>query len=1325
MSALLKQFIFSLVFAVSLLSSFLQAIAQPCGPVSITTTSPVLCAGSENITLTANTSGGTPPYTYQWNTGGTTSSIVVGTGVWTVTITGCGSATITLTDNPIINVSSAQNNVSCNSLCDGSAFVSVSGGTPGYTYNWSPSGGSTAITTGLCAGNHTLVVTDAVGCTDTSFFTITQPPPLTLSLSQTNVLCNGGSNGNATVIPSGGTPPFMYLWSNGQNTSTATGLAAGNYTVTITDDNGCIASQSVTITQPPLLASTATQTNVSCNGSNDGTATVTAAGGSPPYSYLWSNGATTSQITNLTSQTYSVTITDANGCTTTNTFSITQPPVLTSTATQTNVVCNGGNNGTATVAAAGGSPPYTYLWSNGGTTSQISNLTSQIYSVTITDANGCTTTNTFSITQPPLFTATATQTNVSCNGGADGTASALVSGGGNPPFTYSWNPGGQTSQTATGLSAGTYSVIITDASGCTVNTTVSITQPTPISVITSSVSENCNQGNGSATVSPSGGTPNYTYLWGNGQSTQIATGLSAGTYSVIITDANGCTSVQAVTVGNISPGTASITSSVNVSCNAGSNGSASAGITGGNAPFTYSWTGGQSTQTATGLSAGTYTITVTDADGCTSSATVNITQPTAIAVPPPSSVPENCNQGNGSATASPSGGTPNYTYLWGNGQITQTATGLSAGTYTVVVTDANGCTAVTSVTVVNIPAGTASITSFTNVSCNGGNNGSASASISGGNPSFTYSWNPGGQTSQTATGLSAGTYTITVTDADGCTSSATVNITQPTPISVITSSVSENCNQGNGTATASPSGGTPNYTYLWSNAQSTQTATGLSAGNYTVIITDANGCTSVQAVTVGNIPAGTASITSSTNVSCNGGSNGSASAGIIGGNAPFTYLWNPGGQPSQTAIGLSAGTYSVTVTDADGCTSSATVNITQPSALSVTITSAGNTNCTSPNGSATATVSGGTSPYIYVWNTFPAQTGATATGLSAGNYSVIITDGNGCTSTGTVTITAPVPPVITITITGNTPICPGDNVTLTASGAVVYSWSWGPTTTAVTVSPSVTTTYTLLAVDANGCSNTASVTVTVFPPVVAVIVGDTILCVGDVENLTASGGTTYLWNTGATSQSISVSAAGTYWVIVSVGGCNSDTASVTVVVNPLPVANAGADVTIDYGSGTQLSGTGGTAYSWTPASGLGCTLCPNPIASPGSTTDYIVFVADANGCTDTDTVNVFVDEECGTPYLPNAFSPNGDGENDSLRIYINNMNCITDFRIMIFNRWGEKVFQSADKYFRWDGDCESGILHGEQGSAVFVYRLRVEMKKQEMIHRKGNVSLFR
>ena len=495
----------------------------------------------------------------------------------------------------------------------------------------------------------------------------------------------------------------------------------------------------------------------------------------------------------------------------------------------------------------------------------------------------------FCLVQPTVLTATITAVNINCNGGF-GSANVTAAGG-TPNYRYAWSPSGGSTSAATGLIAGTYTVIVTDAAAQIVTKTITITEPTAITATTTAVNINCNGGTGSASIAVGGGTPGYTYNWSpSGGNNTIATGLSAGTYTILVTDTGGCTSKKTLTITQPVVLTAT-TTAVNINCNGGT-GSASVAVGGGTPGYTYNWfPSGGNGSTATGLSAGTYTILVTDNGGCTYTKTLTITQP-AVLTATITSVNINCNGGTGSASVAVGGGTPGYTYNWSpSGGNSSTVTGLGAGTHTILVTDANGCVSTTSVIITQPTAITGSITA-TQADC-GSNIGTATVTVSGGTPGYTYVWLPSGGNSSAATGLGVGSYTCTITDANGCTKAAIAIITSSgAPFLTLSGQTNVLCNgQSTGSASVTASGGTPGYTYKWSAGGSTSATTGLIAGNYFVIVTDAIGCSNILPVTIIE-PSVLTATTTAVNINCNGGT-GSASILVGGGHRVIRITGHP------------------------------------------------------------------------------------------------------------------------------------------------------------------------------------------------------------------------------------------------------------------------------------------------------------------------------------------------------------------------------------------------------------------------------------------------
>jgi len=1018
-----------------------------------------------------------------------------------------------------------------------------------------------------------------------------------------NVLCNGGSTGSATMSASGGSG-YTYTWSpSGGNAASATGLSAGTYTCAVTNSCGAITTKTVQITQPTALSTSTAITNALCNGSN-GSATVTASGGTGAYSYTWSSGPTTSVEPTLLAGTYTVKVTDANNCTNTKSITVSQPSALVTTTAVTNVLCNGGN-GSATVTASGGTGAYSYTWSSGSTTSVQTTLLAGTYTVKVTDANNCSSTKSVTVSQPSSLVTTTAATNALCNG-SNGSATVTASGG-TGAYSYTWSSGPTTSVEPT-LLAGTYTVKVTDANNCTSTKSVTISQPAALSTSTAITNALCNGGSGSATITASGGTGAYSYTWSSGPTASVEPALLAGTYTVKVTDANSCISTKSVTITQ--PTALSTSTAVtSVLCNGGT-GSATLSTSGGTGAYTYSWSTAATTSVVSGLPAGAYTATITDANNCTSTKSVTITQPLALLT---STAVTNvlCNGGSGSATITASGGTGAYTYSWSSSATTSVVS-LLAGAYTATVTDANSCTS-TNTIVINQPASLSTSTAITNALCNGGS-GSATLTASGGTGAYTYSWSSSATTSVVS--LLAGAYTATVTDGNGCASIKSVTINQPVALSSNTAVTNALCNGASGSATITASGGTGAYTYSWSTAATTSVVSGLPAGAYTATVTDANGCTSIKSVAITE-PASLSTGTAITNALCNGGS-GSATLTVSGGTGAYTYSWSTAATTS-VVNGLFAGVYTATVSDVNNCISTLSVTITQPAAL-ITSTAVTNALCNGGNGNATITASGGTGAYTYSWST--AST-TSVVSLLAGVYTATITDANNCSSTKSVTVAEP--SALTTSVATTNALCNGGNgsATITASGGTgAYTYSWSTAATA-SVSSLLAGTYTATVSDANNCSITESITISEPTALASSTAVTNALCNGGngSATITASGGTgayTYSWSTASTTSVVSL-LAGVYTATVTdANNCTSTKSVIITQPTSLSTNTAVTNVLCNGGTGsatiTASGGTGAYTYSWSS------TATTSVVSLSAGV--YTATVTDINNCSSTESVTI-------------------------------------------------------------------------------------------------------
>jgi gliding motility-associated-like protein len=1013
----------------------------------------VSCYGGNNGTSTVNPSGGTSPYSYLWSNGSTNQSTTgLTSGNYSCIITDANNCVvmqniIVTQPSSSLTISSSTTFVGCNGGNNGTATVSVGGGSAGYSYLWS-NGQNTPTAFFLISGNYNCTVTDANGCTiNSGNIFVNQPSILTVSSSATAVSCYGGNNGTATVNPIGGTSPYSYSWSNGQNTQIASGLISGNYNCTITDANGCIInSGNIFVNQPSALSISSSVTPVSCNGGNNGTATVTAGGGVLGYSYSWSNGSTNQSIAGLTSGNYSCTITDANNCSIITNVFVSEPNQLALLSTTINdVSCNGGSDGDVTILITGGTQSYVFLWSTGATVNTLTNLTAGTYTCDIIDANGCAIpTISVTVNEPTSLFYSINTNIVSCKGGSDGSA-AVYPNGGTAPYNYLWSTGSSI-QTITNLSAGNYTCTITDANGCTTQIVASVPEPpTYLLLTTDSEDVSCNGGNdGSVSVSAGGGSPGYTYLWSNLSSDTLITALISGNYTISVTDANNCTVIQNIYINEPLTLTIPIVAT-DVSCNGGSDAIATAFPSGGTSPYSFSWNTSpvQTTQSATGLSANVYTVTVIDSINCPSvSSSVTINEPALIsAIAVIDSV--SCFGGfSGQITLSVSGGNGNYTYLWSDGQTTQNAIGLVAGNYTVEILDSTNCRFFDTYDVYEPSNSLVSSATVTDVSCFGFSDGIVSLVTTGGTPNYSYSWD-NGQDSQSLTGLSIGTYTCTVTDYNGCIAFVTATVGQPLQLNLTSSSLATSCfGDSDGSAAVVPQGGTGSYTYNWSNGQTTQQAINLIAGTYSIMVLDGNSCATSASVTVGQ-PVQVGAVLTPINILCNGDSTGNIIVNnVIGTTGPYIYSWSDG-HDDPINQNLSAGTYYVTITDGNGCSNTFSQSLTQPLPITATLSYSDISVNGAADGSISAIVSGGNSPYTYSWsgpNNY-SNSNSSINSLEMGLYTLIITDASSCSQTFNQVINQPNCNVI-ITETYTAPLCYGNMATVywqNSGGLAPYS----------------------------------------------------------------------------------------------------------------------------------------------------------------------------------------------------------------------------------------------------------------------------------------------
>jgi gliding motility-associated-like protein len=983
--------------------------------------------------------------------------------------------------------------------CNGSASVTASGSIPGYTYVWTPTppvGQGTSTASSLCPGVYKCVVTSHIGCKDSLTFTIGGSVAINASVSGTNVLCFGDSSSTATASFTGGNGGITYNWSPapgaGQGNNNPTGLSSQSYTVTVSDAAGCSDTAIFFPSQPPELLITSSITHVSCFGLSDGSVNISVSGGVIPYSFQWSNGATTEDINNLPASQNAFTVYDANNCLVRDTFVVTEPQLLTAAIDSTPVICNGQATGSAQVAVSGGTAGYSYSWQpSGGNDSLAVNLIAGTYSCTIVDANSCSTSVTTTVTQPPLLSATVSTTGAPC-GGNSGSATALVSGG-TPGYNYNWLPGNFTTPTAVGLIAGTYSLIVSDANSCS-DTLIAIVDNIngPSVSIANSNSVTCfGFSNGVALADTSGGVPPYIISWSPvGGNSVLADSLPQGSYTVTITDANGCSAFAVASISQPSALSAS-TSGSDALCNGSADGSASVNVSGGTGNYTYTWSpSGGNNSLADSLIAGTYSVVVQDANNCSATASIIVSEPSPLSLALTSS-PTTCGFSNGNLSASFGGGVPSYEILWTPiGDTSASVSGVVSGTYTCTLVDANNCSTFQTVSVAASSPATLSLLSSDSVSCFGLSDGAASVNANGIAP-LSIVWLPTASTGSSVNGLSAGSYTCVVTDGTGCVDSLQVNIAQPNLLTASSSFTNVSCfGQSTGSASVVTSGGTPNYTYVWSPSGGNSASAGsLPAGNYTCTITDANNCQATASVVIAQ-PSQLSVTLSASFVNCYNPT-GSISSSPSGGTPAYSYSWSPAASGSNPT-GVPANTYTLVLSDALGCSVTQTVTI-QADTISPG-SNAGIDDMLSclPGSSLSLNGTTSTAGVSYSWtgpNGFSAALPNPFINQS-GTYTFTVTNPlNGCSSTDVVIISqlpGPTASILASPSSGEAPL----SVSFVAGGTPVSNYQWdfgnGLTSTAVSANSMYANpggyTVTLIVADAIGCTDTATQVILVNEP---------------------------------------------------------------------------------------------------------------------------------------------------------------------------------------------------------------------------------------------------
>jgi len=1188
-------------------------------------------------------------------------------GVFNLTVT----EDLTLAINP--NISSV--NVSCNGLSNGSASASVTGGTSPYQYLWTPGNSTSSSISGLAAGTYIVRITDARSCVVYDTVVITQPNVLEIqTIIGYDPICNGESTGEISVpLVTGGTAPYQYSVTGFfQPTSAFTALAAGTYTATVMDGQGCSDTASVTLTDPPMIKGNLTATPETCDRFSDGTITPNPSLGTPPYycslDFSPVFGQCTGVYTNLPARIHYVTIRDANGCEVTEPVEVPLIPTLTITLfSKKNVSCHGGNDGEIRVSGSRGTPPLVFSIDGEATfqsDSVFTGLTANLYTVIIQDANGCKNSLNVQVDEPtPLLPYELFQFSVTCNGKDDGLM-VITASGGTGPYLYSLDSiNFYQSGAFKDLAGGTYHFIVKDNNNCVASFDAVMHEPAVLEVnIASSTNASCNGiDDGTLMLGATGGTPPFKFSLNNGpfQAGAIFSGLAPGDYLIGVEDRNGCVGFDSASIGANVSLTATV-SKQDVLCHDGSTGSITITSPSGTAPHQYSINNiiFQPTGNFTALAAGNYTAIVRDATGCQYVEPVDILEPPSLTVSVDSVVDASCaGVSDGSIYITSSGGTGNYTYSWSNSFQTEDIINVTGGNYSVIVKDGNNCTTTVSAAVNQSNEIFTEITRIEDVSCYGESDGYVDVDVFGGVPPFSYRWSDNSAT-RDLFNVPGGTYFLTVTDASGCEVYDTAAVLEPSAITSSITATSVSCaSSAEADIDLEVSGGTPPYDYLWSNFVFTQDQTDVPAGTYTVIITDDNGCTHTDRVTI-SAAAGLSATFNTIDVSCFGKTDGQIEIVMSGGTAPYNYNWS-NNQNTALITSLGPGIYDVTVTDATACSGEFSEVVKEPEELKVNVSSTDVLCYGDRSGLAIPFVTGGTGENTFLWNTNPPSTNPVQTSLPGGTFILEVRDEKNCPAWDTVTINEPAPLTVTIAGLDNIICLSGTDgeVTVKAAGGVPpYRYS----------------------VRANRFQADS-----VFTGLEA---GDYGVMVIDDKGCMAT-------NSFTLTESAGFSVNLPPYIFVALGA--SDTIKPEIIM-------------------TEPIGS----YEWKPSDFLSCAYCREPVVTPLEDRSYTLVVTDSSGCKATDEVTVVVKTDYDV-FMPNVFSPNGDGVNDVYEPI--DYGSVRMGTMKIFNRWGALIYETSDIHAGWDGTFKGEKLT----PAVFIYHITGEFLDGSTFDETGSVTLIR
>ncbi len=962
--------------------------------------------------------GSTVVHTITNVTGTQLDSLSPGTYILRVTAANTCSkdTTITIAPPPAIIPAVTMVSPTCNGGNNGSIILTATGGLSPFQYAiGAGTFSSSNVFTGLSAGSYTMHVKDANDCIKDTVVQLLDIPPIDAVINFTKPPCNFYSSGEIVVSAFNGTAPYQYALGAGSfsTVNTFSSLPSGNYVIHIKDAHGCLMDSLFKLPDSISVHANAIVTDILCNGDAAGAITLNAFGATAPYKYKKGAGTlgSTNSWNGLTAGNYSFHIEDVNQCYLDTIVTVVEPPYLTSSTVVTNVSCNGLSDAAITTTGSGGVSPYTYAIGAGAysAANTFNSLPAGTYTVHIKDANGCIRDTSIIVNEPPVLEfSNIAEITPSCFGFSNGSYTITATGG-TTPYNYAVdaNPFGASNIIA-GLSAGTYTLHIKDANGCTADSIVVLTEPTAIVPAIALKNATCaTLANGRIEVSAAGGTPSYLFALNAGpyNTSPVFTPVAAGTYTIHIRDSRNCLKDTVIQVIDSIDVVAAATVT-DANCFGDTNGKIVLIPAGGLAPYTFAkgFSGPfTSSNTFDNLGAATYLVKIKDANGCIKDTNIVVAEPTKL-VPQISSFNHISCYGfnDGKVSLAATGGTPSYTFGVDAGPYSSTSViiNLFANTYVLHVKDAHGCISDTTLTLTQ-PDKLEMSVSVKNVLCFGDTSGQVTVTAGKGTPPYSYrtdfgAYKPG----NVLTGINAGPHLITVQDSKGCLEDTTVTLTEPDKIIITGLDIVNPTCEGfkDGGVNISGKGGVQPYQYGANGAfGSSGIISSLTEGEYTITIKDQNGCTTDTNITLTGYPHILINGITPKDVKCFGSEDGTIKVDAQGGVQPLAYYIGSQTPVENTFKGLKAASYTVTIIDSKNCKKDTTVTIGSPEQLEVKLTAVRN-DCEGfdDGGSVSSEVKGGTPPYYYKWSTVPERYTSEIAGLANGKYMVWVTDANAC-----------------------------------------------------------------------------------------------------------------------------------------------------------------------------------------------------------------------------------------------------------------------------------------------------------------------------------------